>query len=328
MRDSAAFLYPFSAFQERSVLTRTPFSSTSLRGTITAAFGRHYEVLIPATATDVSRLLRCVPRGKKSIHACGDIVDIELTSENEGVIVATQPRLNLLWRSDAFRQKLIAANLTLVVIVVATEPSFSPQFISRCLAAAESEQLRALIVLNKSDLSDRLDAAREQLAPFSSLGYALLEVSALGDLAPLRAALRGKRSIFVGQSGMGKSTLTNALIPTAAAATAEISTALDSGKHTTTLARMYPFEDGWIIDSPGMQAFGLAHLEETALAESFIEFRDHLGACRFRDCEHEAEPGCAVRAAVENGAIHPVRFEHFQLIRAEIRSAARQRRGW
>lgn len=309
-------------------MTRPSFSPTSLRGRITAAFGRHYEVLIPATATAEARVLRCVPRGKKSIHACGDSVDIELTGENGGVIVATQPRLNLLWRSDAFRQKLIAANLSLVVIVVATEPGFSPQFISRCLAAVESEQLRALIVLNKSDLSDRLKGAREQLAPFASLGYTLLEVSALGDLAALRAALRGERSIFVGQSGMGKSTLTNALIPSAAAATAEISTALDSGKHTTTLARMYPLEDGWLIDSPGMQAFGLAHLDEAALEESFIEFRAHLGQCRFRDCEHEAEPGCAVRAAVESGAIHPLRFEHFQLIRAEIRSAARQARGW
>ena len=127
---------------------------------------------------------------------------------------------------------------------------------------------------------------------------------------------------------MGKSTITNALIPEARAVTAEISTALDSGKHTTTFARVYPLDDGWIIDSPGMQAFGLAHLDAEDRAQGFIEFRPHLGNCRFRDCRHDLEPGCALRMAVDRGEIDTGRFQHYHAIRDEIESAGRQSRGW
>lgn len=289
---------------------------------VTASFGRNYEVLIG------SEKLKCVPRGKKSVYACGDEVVIERSSANQGVIADLQERRNLLWRSDAFREKLIAANLTQIVVVVATEPGFSPMLISRCIVAAETAGISTLIVLNKSDLTDRLDAARAQLAPFARLGYPVLELSALTGVAPLVERLAGQRSILVGQSGMGKSTITNALIPEAQAATAEISTALDSGKHTTTFARAYPFEQGWLIDSPGMQAFGLAHIDADTLPEAFVELRPHLGNCRFRDCRHDQEPGCALRTAVEQGEVDSLRFEHFHAIRDEIESAGRQVRGW
>ena len=139
--------------------------------------------------------------------------------------------------------------------------------------------------------------------------------------------------VLTGQSGMGKSTLTNALVPEANAATREISAALDSGKHTTTFARLYPLgEDrdtaGWLIDSPGLQAFGLAHLAPDELSESFVEFRPHLGQCRFRDCRHEAEPGCALRGAVEAGLVATRRFEHYRTIRDEIADARRLNPGW
>jgi len=292
------------------------------RAVVVASFGRNYEV----RAGDET--LKCVPRGKKSVYACGDEVDVELTAPGQGVITALHPRRNLLWRSDAFREKLIAANLTQVVIVTATEPGFSPLLISRCIVAAETEGLETLIVLNKCDLADRLAPARDMLSPFARLGYPVLELSALGGVAPLAERLAGQRSILVGQSGMGKSTITNALIPEAQAVTAEISTVLDSGKHTTTFARVYDFDGGWIIDSPGMQAFGLAHVGPEALEQAFVEFRPHLGQCRFRDCRHGAEPGCAIRAAIEAGRIEPLRFEHFRTIRDEIESAGRQARGW
>lgn len=306
-----------------------PVSDSPMQGTIMAAFGRHYEVKLDHPAEGQQAVIKCDPRGKKSIYACGDHVDIQLSSLNQGVINSLQTRQNLLWRSDAFRQKLIASNLSQIVIVVATEPGFSDLLISRCIAAAEHQHINTLIVLNKVELQDRLGAARKLLKPFSELGYRIVEMSALDGAAPLLPFLNGERSIFVGQSGMGKSTLTNALIPEAQAATREISEALDSGKHTTTFARLYPFESGgWLIDSPGMQAFGLAHMDTDEIAESFIELRPHLGKCRFRDCKHDAEPGCALTAAIEAGTINRRRMDHYRLIRAEITQARKQVRGW
>jgi ribosome biogenesis GTPase / thiamine phosphate phosphatase len=303
-------------------VSRSGTDTARVEGMVVASFGRNYEVMAGAER------LKCVPRGKRSVYACGDEVDIERTSPGQGVIAGLHERRNLLWRSDAFREKLIAANLTQIVIVVATEPGFSPLLVSRCIVAAESEGLSSLIVLNKADLANKLAPARQLLAPFARLGYPVIELNALAGVGPLGARLKGERSILVGQSGMGKSTITNTLIPEAQAATAEISTVLDSGKHTTTFARAYPFDGGWLIDSPGMQAFGLAHIDSDALAETFVELRLHLGHCRFRDCRHDQEPGCALRAAVERGEVDPQRFEHFRIIRDEIDSAGRQARGW
>lgn len=319
----------------RTQLTASPSLDVgaSLNGVITAAFGRHYEVDIAthhaASGADPAQpRLKCYPRGKKSVFACGDEVEVSPTGSGQGVINRLHPRRNLLWRSDAFREKLIAANLTQVVVVVATEPGFSDLLISRCIAAAQSQQISTLIVLNKADLRDRLPAARRILAPFEKLDYRIVELSAREGAGALRPFLAGERSILVGQSGMGKSTLTNALIPEAQAATREISEALNSGKHTTTFARLYALDGGWLIDSPGLQAFGLAHLTADELAASFVEFAPHLGKCRFRDCLHESEPGCALRAAIAAGAIEARRFEHFRIIREEITHAKRQTQGW
>ncbi|HJV28200.1 MAG TPA: ribosome small subunit-dependent GTPase A [Aromatoleum sp.] len=306
-------------------------SDQPLNGVITAAFGRQYEVEVAvrdSIEADQPAKLQCYPRGKKSVFACGDEVEIIANGKDQGVITRLCERQNLLWRSDAFREKLIAANLTQIVVVTATEPDFSDLLISRCIAAAESQHIKVLIALNKADLTDLLPAARRRLETFSRLGYRVVELSARGGAGELRPLLAGERSIFVGQSGMGKSTLTNALIPEAQAATREISEALNSGKHTTTFARLYPLDGGWLIDSPGLQAFGLAHLTSDELLAGFIEFNDHLGKCRFRDCLHESEPDCALRAAVESGAIDTRRFEHFRLIREEIRAAKRAQQGW
>jgi len=290
-------------------------------GTVVAAFGRHFEV---RTASSV---LRCHTRGKKNDYACGDEVGIAPAGDGLGVIEVRYPRRNLLWRSDAFRQKLLASNLSRIVIVTATEPGFSDLLISRCLVAAESENIPALIVLNKADLTTNLPAARERLSVFAAFGYPVIELSAIINADALEPWLRNERVLLVGQSGMGKSTLINTLVPEAAAAVDEISIALNSGSHTTTLTRLYPRGEGWLIDSPGLQAFGLAHLSPGALEAAFIEFRPYLGQCRFRDCRHDAEPGCALHAAVEAGNLSALRIGHYHHIRDEIAAARRANLG-
>jgi ribosome biogenesis GTPase len=282
------------------------------RGSIVAAFGRHYEILLDSGETATG-----YPRGKKSELACGDIVTIN----TDGQIVGHEARHTLLHRSDAYRQKLIAANATQLVMVVATEPSFNDTLLSRALVAAECQEMRTLIVLNKADLSELLPAARATLAPFAALGYPVIELCAKQDVSALAERLEGETSVLVGQSGMGKSTLTNAFIPLASAATREISTALDSGKHTTTCTRVYALQNGLsgrLIDSPGLQEFGLAHLTRNDIESAFREFRPLLGHCKYRDCLHLHEPECAVKTAAQRGEIHPRRLEHFHQLIASL----------
>jgi ribosome biogenesis GTPase / thiamine phosphate phosphatase len=284
-----------------------------LAGTITAAFGRHYEITLPD-----SRVVNGIPRGKKSPYACGDQVTLGPLHDSEAQILAHAERTSLLYRSDQWKEKLIAANATQVVLVVATEPAFSAELVSRCLVAAMHEKLRAVIVLNKCDLADHLATSRALLAPYVELGTPVVELSALADATPLKPWLSDQVSVLVGQSGMGKSTLVNALVPDAGAATREISTALDTGKHTTTHARMYVLPAGGkLIDSPGLQEFGLAHLTRGEIELGFAEFVPHLGQCRFRDCKHGNEPDCAIKTAIARGEIDARRLAHFVTIANE-----------
>ena len=285
-----------------------------LTGTVVAAYGRQYRIEL----TDGQTLL-CFPRGKKSELACGDRVIVQQTSTNQGVIAALEPRQTLLYRSDSFKQRLIAANVTQVVIVVATEPAFSDELITRCIVAAESQDIAVLIVLNKCDLSERLAAASATLNPYEKLGYRVVKLSARSNGERLLPYLADHTSLLIGQSGMGKSTLINALIPDARAATREISQALHTGKHTTTYARLYhPSAGSALIDSPGLTEFGLHHLTPEEIAEAFLELRPLLGQCRFRNCRHDREPDCSVLAAVGTGDIDPRRYAAFRSLCAEI----------
>ncbi len=282
-----------------------------LQGLVIAAYGRHYLAELPG-----GEILECVPRGKKSDVACGDTVEIERTSANQAVIDSIAPRCTLLYRSDAYKQKIIAANVTQIIVVVATEPSFNDELLARCLIAAHDQSIETLIVLNKCDLP-QIEAARAQLAPYGKIGYRVLELSAKQDVTPLLPYLQGQTSVLVGQSGMGKSTLINALIPDALAATREISTVLDSGKHTTTHARLYHLNaNSRMIDCPGVQLFGLHHLDFAAIERSFPEFLPYLGQCRFANCSHSHEPDCAIRKATEEGKIDLRRLKLFQQITA------------
>ena len=283
------------------------------KGTIIAAHGRQYRVELPDGET-----LLCFPRGKKSEVACGDHVTIERSSDSQGVIADIDERHTLLYRSNNFKQKLIAANVTQIVIVVATEPSFSDELITRCIVAAESQDMKAIIVLNKCDLVECVPSALAALAPFEKLGYPLIRLSAQTDADALLPFLSGQTSVFIGQSGMGKSTLTNALLPGANAPTREISEALDSGKHTTTHASLYRLNaDSTLIDSPGLQEFGLRHLAPEEIEHGFPELRSLNGQCRFRNCHHNREPDCAIKAAVARGDIDPRRIAAFRSLMAE-----------
>ncbi len=283
-------------------------------GLIVAAHGRHYAVELPN-----AELLHCYPRGRGKVYACGDIVDVERSGDNQGTISSVHPRTSLLYRSDRYRQKIIAANVTQAVIVVAARPAFNEDLLMRCLIACEQQKIRAVIVLNKTDLVDESARTAIQLALYSELGYTVVPLSAKTDISPLEGVLRNHRSVVVGQSGMGKSTIVNALLPGARARTAEISQALDSGKHTTTSTRLYHLDaESSIIDSPGLQTFGLMHLTQSDLVESFPEFKPFAGRCRFDDCCHTVEPGCAVIAAVKSNEIDQRRWNAYNSLTAEL----------
>ena len=291
--------------------TEAPASPVLVTGTVLAGHGRHYLAQVGDTR------LQCVTRGKKTNVAVGDLVELLPTSENQAVIEAIAERRTLLYRSDQYKSKFLAANVDQLFIVIATEPGFADDLISRSLVAADAAGIDAHLILNKTDIEASLPRSRERLQPYAQLGYPVHEISVRTAPDAARALmlplLANKASILIGQSGMGKSTLINLLIPDADAATREISAALDTGKHTTTFTRLYRMDEGAsLIDSPGFQEFGLYHLSEGMLERAFREFTPHLGQCKFYNCRHLIEPQCAVLAAVANGQISKMRHELYR----------------
>ena len=297
---------------------------SEMTGTIVAAHGRHYlaDVGGAQSSAQSSEFLQCVTRGKKTNVAVGDIVHLKRTSNDQAVIEKIAERTTLLYRSDQYKSKLLAANITRLFIVVATEPGFADDLVSRSLVACEAAGVEAHLILNKVDVTEPLARARERAGLYANLGYPLHEMSArtdpAGAVATLMPLLDGQSSIFIGQSGMGKSSLINLLVPDADIAVREISAALDTGKHTTTFTRLYWIDrESAVIDSPGFQEFGLHQLTEGMLERAFPEFAPYLGGCRFYNCHHINEPDCAVLGGVKDGKISTMRHALYAQLRHE-----------
>lgn len=288
-------------------------NSDLLTAQITASFGRRYIVRTPDGKT-----YEATTRKKRIDFACGDQVHINHINQQQVVIEDYLPRSSLLYRQDSTRSKLIAANVTLMLIVLAAVPTPSEMLLQRALLAAEAAQIQPLIVLNKADLPEN-DIWLQKISFYQHLGYELINISALRDVKKLRNRLQDECAILLGQSGMGKSTLTNALLGNVQARVGEISTALDSGRHTTTHAQLYDLDkNSQLIDSPGLQAFGLHHLQIANLLSYFPDMRSYIGKCRFHNCSHRQEPGCALKQAVNEHKIEPERLLFLQNITNEL----------
>lgn len=285
---------------------------------VIAAFGRQCLVRFDGEGTT----RQAVRRGKRGDLVVGDRVTC-LADGPTIVVESILPRRALLFRADGLRTKEMAANLDLMVVVYAPQPRFNLWFVWRALVAAAAAGIAQLVVLNKADLptASDTDGAADVLRQLQALGYATLQLSAKHDSQAAERALRayiGNRvALLIGQSGMGKSTLLNLLVPDAMARTQEYSTALNLGRQTTTAARWFDLpasEGGAVIDTPGFQEFGVAHLSIADLASALPEFAAALGHCRFADCRHLDEPGCAVHALRAAGNISAARYAFYRAL--------------
>ena len=293
-----------------------------LAGVVTCHFGQQLEVegLEGARQGD---LFRCFQRSNLPPLVCGDRVLFVADDDNTGVVIGQEQRRSVFSRPNTSGQlKPVAANIDLVLVVMAPRPQPFLNLLDRYLVAIENLHLTPLIVINKADLlngeTDSVVGTMQSLYP--ELGYNVFSVSALNGsgLEQLKTALAGKTAAIVGQSGVGKSSLVNALGRKVQAEVGKLSESSEKGTHTTTAARLFHLDGFDLIDSPGIREFHLWHISPRQLLDGFIEFRPFLGRCRFRDCSHHSEPGCALREAVEDGAIAAVRMQSYLHILASL----------
>lgn len=290
--------------------------SSSQPGLVLAHYGQIS--LVEAESGDP---IRCATRRNLPRTVCGDRVMWQPGSNpREGVITRVLERKTTLVRHDRNnRGRPVAANLDQVVVVLASKPSFEPGMLDRYLVAAELMGATPVIVVNKLDLLDGESRARleQRLAIYRQIGYALLFTSTrtTDGLKDLHRQLKPHTSILVGQSGVGKSSLVGALVPDLDVRVGALSQVTGLGRHTTTAAQLYHLPDGGnLIDSPGVRDFSLCPVPVEELARGFVEFRPYLGHCRFHNCRHLKEPGCAVQAAARDGAISQQRLENYQAL--------------
>lgn len=298
------------------------------QGTVVTRHAKHADV-----ETEQGEIFRCNLRRTLKNVVVGDVVSWRKGSEQlqgiSGVIEAVFPRKNELTRPDYYDGiKVMASNIDQIIIVSAVLPTLSLNIIDRYLVICETANIPALIVLNKIDLLDEQErlAVKAQLKIYEDIGYETLCLSADSgeNMAALHQYLAKGTSIFVGQSGVGKSSLINQLLPEVNALTGAVSDVSGLGQHTTTASRLYHLPQGGnLIDSPGIREFGLWHLEPEQITLGYREFQSVLGTCKFRDCKHKNDPGCELRQAVENGQISAIRFENYHRLiesRAESKS--------
>ncbi len=273
--------------------------------------------------TDQGELLRCTARRKLDNLACGDRIQWEGQAQGNAAVTAMLPRQNVLERPD-FRGKLrpIAANIDLLIVVTSWQPAPVWEMLDRYLIAANRLRADVLLVMNKADLREtQASAAAETcLAEYAAIGYPILHVSAdqQQGIAPILAAIQGRTAIVVGQSGVGKSSIAAQLLPDTDIRVGTISDT-GEGRHTTTSATLYRLPSGGsLIDSPGVRDFGLTGLDFATLETGFPEFRPFLGECRFHNCTHNHEPGCAIKAAVQAGQLPPRRFARYLSLLASV----------
>ncbi|NIG98161.1 MAG: small ribosomal subunit biogenesis GTPase RsgA [Serratia symbiotica] len=299
-------------------------------GRVISRFGMHADVEArdgTQHRCNIRRTLRSLVTGDRVVWRPG----VGTHEGVKGIVEAVYERTSVLTRPDFYDGvKPIAANIDQIVIVSAILPELSLNIIDRYLVACETLGVEALIVLNKIDLL--ATAARQpidgMMETYRRIGYRVLEVSSqtLEGMAAFEQSLAGRISIFAGQSGVGKSSLLNALLPPSKQQIQvnHVSEVSGLGQHTTTTARLYHFPHcGDVIDSPGVREFGLWHLEPEQITQGFVEFRNYLGACKFRDCRHDTDPGCAIRAAMEKVDIAEERFDNYHRI---LESMAQVRR--
>ncbi|MGK0441020.1 MAG: ribosome biogenesis GTPase [Pseudohongiellaceae bacterium] len=284
-------------------------------GLVIAHYGKQVDIEV-LDGAEQGTTRRCHLRANLGSLVTGDKV-IWREGNPTGVVVATTERSTELSRPDSHGNlRPIAANIDYIVIVLALHPEPHANLINRYLVAAEAVDIEPLILLNKVDLLD--DTGRQQmdqlLAVYPNIGYRILEASTVNDngLDELKRTLKNRTSVFVGQSGVGKSSLINALLPGVDIKVGELSQARNKGTHTTTTAKLFHFpEGGDLIDSPGIREFGLWHMTREQVADGFVEFRPYLNNCKFRDCKHEREPGCSLQAAIEEGIITEDRISSY-----------------
>lgn len=309
------------------------------RGTSTETGGEtaivvsHLRREIEVLPDDGADTVRCFLRATVAPVVTGDRVLLERDDEDpgRGVIVALLPRRRLLARHTARGLRPVCANLDLLMVTIAPAPAPHADLVDRYLLAAALDDLEAMIVVNKADTVTAAGRAELDalLAPRRALGIAVVEVSAHSGagLDALRGAIDGRAAAFVGQSGVGKSSLLNALVPGAAAETGALSGRLNKGRgrgrHTTSTTRLYRSGEGLIVDSPGIREFAPDVPDEATLTQGFPEIAAAAEHCRFSDCHHEREPDCAVHAALRAGTLDASRLASFRMLREALLSPAR-----